>query len=141
MSPSEWEVMRVIWTTGGASSKEVISLIQAKSTWSESTIKTLLRRLVEKKMLSTIKEGRRFFYRPTITEAAAMDKVVSDLFDHLCSMKKGGVILKLLSELTLSRSDIEQMQQLLSQKIKTAPVAIACDCLSNDRNCDQKKSC
>ncbi len=135
MSPSEWEVMRIIWTKKGASSTEVIHLMQLKRAWSESTIKTLLGRLVEKKMLQTIKEGRRFFYQPTVTESDAMNKVVFELFDHLCSMKKGTVVLKLLSDLTFSRADIEQMQTLLNEKIKTAPVSITCDCLPMNEDC------
>ncbi|GAJ26213.1 negative transcriptional regulator-copper transport operon [Liquorilactobacillus sucicola DSM 21376 = JCM 15457] len=142
MSPSEWEVMRIIWTKQGASSTEVIRLMQLKREWSESTIKTLLGRLVDKKMLQTIKDGRRFFYRPTVTESDAMNKVASELFDHLCNMKKGGVIINLLSDLTLSRADIERMQLLLSEKLKTAPVSINCDCLPTDEDCTMhKKSC
>lgn len=31
MSPAEWELMRIIWTKGGASSSEVIELIQKKT--------------------------------------------------------------------------------------------------------------
>ncbi|KRM94853.1 transcriptional regulator [Liquorilactobacillus aquaticus DSM 21051] len=142
MSPAEWEIMRIIWTKKGSSSKEVISLMQLKRNWSESTIKTLLGRLVEKKMLQTNKEGRRFFYQPTITESDAMNKVVSELFDHLCNMKKGSVILNLLSSLTFSREDIKKMQSLLSEKMETAPASITCDCLPHMENCSMhEKNC
>ena len=48
ISDAEWEVMRIIWTLETASSSEVIKELQAKKDWSESTIKTLMGRLVQK---------------------------------------------------------------------------------------------
>lgn len=48
MTPSEWEVMRIIWTKRSVSSLDVIEVMQRKRDWSESTIKTLLGRLTKK---------------------------------------------------------------------------------------------
>lgn len=48
MTPSEWEVMRIIWTKRSISSLDVIEVMQRKRDWSESTIKTLLGRLTKK---------------------------------------------------------------------------------------------
>ncbi len=129
MSPAEWELMRIIWTKGGASSSEVIELIQKKRSWTESTVKTLLRRLVNKEILQTVKDGRKFIYHPTIEEKDAMNENVTELFDHLCNMKKGKVVIELLSKLELSRTDIQELQKVLVQKSKTAPEVIKCDCL------------
>ncbi|MBT9003455.1 BlaI/MecI/CopY family transcriptional regulator, partial [Lactobacillus delbrueckii subsp. bulgaricus] len=53
ISDSEWEVMRIIWTLEPVSSTKIIQELQAKKDWSESTIKTLLRRLVKKDLLHT----------------------------------------------------------------------------------------
>ncbi|WP_260254736.1 BlaI/MecI/CopY family transcriptional regulator [Levilactobacillus brevis] len=50
MTPSEWEVMRIIWTKRSISSLDVIEVMQRKRDWSESTIKTLLGRLVDCKI-------------------------------------------------------------------------------------------
>ena len=60
ISNSEWEVMRIIWTLEPVNSTKVIQELQAKKNWSESTIKTLLRRLVKKNLLEPSKEGRHF---------------------------------------------------------------------------------
>ena len=129
MSPAEWELMRIIWTKNGASSTEVIKLMQQKRAWTESTIKTLLRRLVNKKILKTVKDGRKFIYHSTVGEKEAMDENVTELFDHLCNMKKGKVVIELLSKLELSHSDIKELQKILEQKSKTAPEMVKCDCL------------
>lgn len=62
ISNAEWEVLRVVWAKGQASSKDIIGVLAQKMDWSESTIKTLIGRLVEKKILQSRREGRSFIY-------------------------------------------------------------------------------
>lgn len=71
ISPAEWEVMRIVWTLGSAGSTEIIHILQQQKQWSESTIKTLLRRQVQKGLLTTTRQGRRFIYTATIAEKDA----------------------------------------------------------------------
>lgn len=124
--------MRIIWTAGEISSNEIITLIQSKKNWSESTVKTLLRRLVNKDALTTVKEGRKFIYSSQIDESSAIDQITDDTFSRLCDMKKGNEIIKLISSTTLSERDIQTMQEILSKKLMNAPAEVACNCLSED---------
>ena len=129
MSTAEWSIMRIIWTLGEATSNQVINAIQQEKDWTESTIKTLLRRLVEKTALSTSKEGRKFIYHPTIAEGDAMKATASDMFNNMCDMRKGSVIADLVQTSPLSKADIENLQQLLAEKAKTAPDMVECNCM------------
>lgn len=79
--------------------------------------------------LSTSAAGRKFIYHPEIAEKIAMEETSTALFDHLCAMKKGGVLVNLVAETELSQTDIQQLQDLLAAKAKTAPEQVACDCL------------
>ncbi|ANZ63145.1 penicillinase repressor [Secundilactobacillus paracollinoides] len=135
ISPAEWEVMRIVWTKGGAYSRELIDMLQAKRDWSASTVKTLLRRLVNKGMLETTREDRRFKYDATITESTAMNSTAEQLFDNLCAMKRGKTLLDLVENTTLSQSDIAALQVKLAEKAKSAPETIQCDCLPEDCEC------
>jgi CopY/TcrY family copper transport repressor len=135
MTTAEWEIMRIIWTLGDIGSGEVITAIQKKRDWTESTIKTLLRRLVKKGMLTTKAEGRKFIYHPTVAEKDAMEQTSTDLFAHMCAMKKGAVINNLIAATELSQDDIRSMQAMLASKLATAPKTVACDCLGSDDDC------
>lgn len=128
MSTAEWELMRVVWTLHEASSSDIIMAIHGKKDWTESTIKTLLRRLVQKEVLTTRKEGRKFIYRPLIGEDDAMDQMTTEVFGRLCRMKKGRTLTKLVANTTLSQSDIKELQKTLAEKLQTAPEMVACDC-------------
>ena len=48
ISSAEWEVMRVLWAKGQATSSEIIAILAKKLDWSASTVKTLIGRLADK---------------------------------------------------------------------------------------------
>jgi CopY/TcrY family copper transport repressor len=129
ITPSEWELMRIVWTSGEIPTRDIIALAQKKRNWSESTIKTLLTRLTKKGFLTATARSRKLFYTAAVREASAMDDAANELFDHLCSMKKGSAIINLVENQTLKKSDIYVLQELLTKKLDTAPDEIACDCL------------
>lgn len=135
ITPSEWELMRIVWTKDKIYSRELIDLLQRKRDWSDSTIKTLLRRLVQKGLLETAKEDRRFLYSATISETDAMNGSAEQLFDHLCAMKKGKTLVDLVDHVTLTQDDIAQLQAVLTAKAKNAPQQVKCDCLPDDCEC------
>lgn len=121
ISDSEWEIMRIIWTIEPVSSTKIIQELQAKKDWSESTIKTLLRRLVNKNLLNTTKEGRHFVYSAKVNQAQVMTEAAQELLDRMCNMHKGEVILQLLADSPISKSDLAKMKQVINQKEKTFP--------------------
>lgn len=136
ISDAEWEVMRIVWTLGSAHSSEIIRQLQAKEDWTESTIKTLIRRLVQKGYLQAEKDGRRFVYQATISQNQMMVTETKEMMAHMCNMHKGKMLISILKEVPLSQADIHTMQQELAQKAKTAPLKVKCNCLaSGSKNC------
>lgn len=65
ITPAEWQVMRVVWSLRQTTSSQIIEILQKKVDWKPATIKTLLRRLVDKKALSATRQGRGFIYEPS----------------------------------------------------------------------------
>ena len=55
ITDAEWEVMRVIWTQGKTTSREVHTLLNEKKEWKSTTVKTLLSRLTDKGLVGTEK--------------------------------------------------------------------------------------
>lgn len=74
ISPAEWQVMRIAWTLQKVTSSQVIEILQRKKNWKPATVKTLLRRLVQKKALVTTKQGRYFIYQPCVQEQETIDR-------------------------------------------------------------------
>lgn len=129
ITPAEWQVMRIIWTLGHSTSSQIIDILQQKVDWKPATIKTLLRRLVEKGALKTTKQGRAFIYTPLIKEQITMNEAVDQLFNSICEMHVGSTLDHVIKGATLSKDDIKLLQDLLSKKIQDAPEKVKCNCV------------
>lgn len=129
ITPAEWQVMRIIWTLGHSTSSQIIDILQQKVDWKPATIKTLLRRLVEKGALKTTKQGRAFIYTPLIKEQITMNEAADQLFNSICEMHVGSTLDHVIESATLSKDDIKRLQDLLSKKIQNAPEKVECNCV------------
>ncbi|MQS76963.1 CopY/TcrY family copper transport repressor [Companilactobacillus halodurans] len=132
MSKAEWQVMRIIWTLGQATSKQVIEILEKKTSWKAATIKTLIVRLQKKDFLQADEKARPYVYKPLIPESTAIHQSVSNLFDNLCCMKKGQAINDLVENSEISKDDISLIIKTLTQKEKSAPDEVECNCLEAD---------
>ncbi len=134
ISEAEWEVMRIVWTLGEIHTSEIIKQLQAKKNWSESTIKTLMGRLVKKGLLKTRKDGRRFVYSATVTQIEMMIAVTKEMMNHMCDMHKGQVLIAILNDMPLSEGDINKIEGELAHKKEHAPKMIKCNCLASGQH-------
>lgn len=88
ITDAEWEVMRVVWANDRVTSKKVISVLQEKMDWTQSTIKTILGRLVGKGVLNTEHEGRKFIYTANIEETEAVRGIMQKIFLTVFAIRK-----------------------------------------------------
>ena len=136
ITPAEWQVMRIVWTLGETTSSQIITILQRKVDWKPATVKTLLRRLVAKGALATTRQGRSFIYRPLVAEQATMDQVADDLFNSICERCVGRTLDHVVDQATLSKADIQRLQQTLAAKLATAPDQVQCNCVpGEDMHC------
>ncbi|MGM9905397.1 CopY/TcrY family copper transport repressor [Lactobacillus sp.] len=141
ISAAEWQVMRVVWTLGQANSSQIIDQLEAKCAWSPSTVKTLLRRLEKKGFLQVDRQERRFVYRAAKAEGEAMHESLTAEFAAMCDMHKGEMLLRLLDDLPLSKSDLEAIAKKAAEKAKTAPEKVECNCLSTCEHMEGGQEC
>ncbi|HBK52443.1 MULTISPECIES: BlaI/MecI/CopY family transcriptional regulator [Syntrophomonas] len=116
ISDAEWQVMKVIWADSPVKASEVIDELANTSYWKPKTIKTMLRRLVDKKVLGYYQEGKSYLYYPIVSERDSI-KAESDFF--LKKVFNGSLNLMLASfieEEKLSQQEIEQLRRTLDDK-------------------------
>lgn len=135
ISNAEWQVMRIIWTLGQASSQTVSQLLAKKMAWKAATVKTLVGRLVKKGALTAKRDGKRYLYQPAISEQQAMNTASEMFVEQLCQHKIGKTLEKMIQETTLSQQDIQDLISMLQAKQKTAPKEVPCNCLPNKCQC------
>lgn len=136
ISPAEWQVMRIVWTLGQVTSTQVIEILQRKVDWKPATVKTLLRRLVQKQALKTTKQGRCFIYEPLVGEQDTMNMAADELFSSICEMHVGSTLEHVIAEHDLSKDDINKLQSILKQKAINAPETVDCNCVPGGQRCE-----
>lgn len=137
ISDSEWEVMRVVWAKGEIKSGEIIRILKQKHQWSDSTIKTLIGRLVDKKALLTHRQGRAYVYQAHLDQDAFQLAALSEVLGKVCQRQHAHLIKGLLEELPMTLREIQDLQSLLEIKKETAVQEVPCRCLKGQCHCKQ----
>ncbi|MCL0312571.1 CopY/TcrY family copper transport repressor [Apilactobacillus sp. TMW 2.2459] len=133
ITSAEWEVMRIVWTLKQTDSKTIIDVLSDKKGWSPSTIKTLVSRLVKKKILSAQKHKSKNIYFANIEEKDASNLMAINSVENICCMRQGTVIKYLINHLDISKPDIDDLIKTLENKRTNAKKKVNCDCLNCDR--------
>ena len=133
ISPAEWEVMRVLWAKGPATSSEIIAILAKKLDWSASTVKTLIGRLADKGYLTSQRQGRGFIYQASLGEDEANLQALEAVFDKICLTKHGDLLGQLIAKTPMTQADVDKLQALLAAK---EPVdQVVCDCVPGQCAC------
>lgn len=136
LTDAEWEVMRVIWANTEVASSEVINVLQEKTGWKESTIKTLLGRLVDKGALETVTKGRHFLYSSKVTKSSSLNKLTRELLDKVCKTHQVDIVSHLINQASLDQPAIDKLMEQLLIKKETASQIVKCECTIGQCECN-----
>ncbi|KXT78211.1 CopY/TcrY family copper transport repressor [Streptococcus sp. DD13] len=129
ISNAEWQVMKIIWMKGNLTSSDLIEQLADRFSWSKSTIKTLLSRLVDKQCLSREKRGKSYLYSALLTQEESLEVVVEDVQSKVCSRKMKQVLAKLVDQSDFTLFELQELQCLLEKKKLEAVPEVACNCM------------
>lgn len=119
ISKSEYVVLNVLWDDNPLTVGQVIERVQQENDWHENTIKTLLTRLTQKKVLNRFKDGKRYFYSPILDK----DEVLLDESEGFLSRFYSGRLAPLVAHFAenkkLSKKDIEEIETILKEMKKS----------------------
>lgn len=138
ISAAEWQVMRIIWANNGIKSSEIIAILKDNSHWSQSTIKTLLGRLIDKGLVKRQREGRAFIYQANIQQTTYQKKMLADDFSRICQKEHPDLLLDLLADMPMTEEVLEAFEKLLKEKSEKLVADIPCNCPLGQCKCHQK---
>lgn len=118
LSRRESEVLDCVYKLGQPTAKEVQAALDDGASY--STVRTLLRNIMEKGWLTRKEQGFRYIYLPTVKPQKAANqairKLVSTFFDNSTASAVSS-LLKMENE-SFSREEIDQLERLLELKRK-----------------------
>lgn len=108
-------ILRVLWQCGEATASDVHAALHAERGLAPTTIATMLKKMENRGLVTHREEGRRFIYRPAVTEEAVTRSMVADLTDRLFGGKASELMGHLLAEHDIDKSELAELNRLISQ--------------------------
>lgn len=118
ISEAEHAVMEALWQRSPQTAAEVCDTVCAERGWSMPTVKTLLSRLVQKGVLDTQPDGRRFLYTPLIARSAYVGTESRRLVERLFGGRAAPLLAHLAEAEALTPDDIAEIERLLAEMKK-----------------------
>ena len=115
ITSAELKLMRILWKKAPLGAAEIAREVEPSTQWSVKTVKTLLSRLVEKGALAHEQEGRRYLYRPTISQKSYSTDAAMSFIDKLFGGRAAPMVAHLADGDGLSKDDIEELEALVEE--------------------------
>ena len=137
ITDSEWEIMRVVWANNEVTSNFVFEVLGEKMNWKRTTVKTLLNRLLDRKILKKREIGNKYLYSTKYTEEEVAKIYILGTFKKICNTKVGKMIAYVIENSELSFDDLEIILKAVEVKKESAVSKVLCKCLKGQCNCEK----
>ena len=116
LSPSETEILRLVWQIGQATVQDVCDKLPAKRKIAYATVQTLLRRLENKGYLKHDIRGKAHVFFAAVKKEQVVKRSVGDFLDRLFGGDPIPLVQYLAEHGKLNVDDIEKLKQLVDKK-------------------------
>lgn len=108
-------VMDYLWRAGEASAEQCREALAAARSLSDSTVRTVLRRLEQKGLVRHRRRGRAYIYRPTTPRQGWVARVVGHLIDRFCNGSVEQLLVGMVDNQLVRPSDLERLAQKIAE--------------------------
>ena len=118
ISPSEWEVIEVLWEQSPLSASEIFEALKDHTTWNNRTVRSFLDRLEQKEAVAKEKKHGVNIYKPLLKREQCLRKESRSFLDRFFSGNPVSMMSHFIEKEKLSSEQIEKLQKLLETKQK-----------------------
>jgi len=111
-------IMRVLWARGEAAASQVHEALLDERGLAPTTIATMLKKMEDKGVVVHRAEGRRFLYRPTLSEGEVRRSMVGELTERLFLGDAAALVSHLLSEADLDAGELAELRARITEREK-----------------------
>lgn len=118
ISEAEWEVMNVLWQKAPQTANEVISSLQERTNWKPKTVRTLLDRLVQKKVVGVNQNQKLYTFFPLYSQDECQRAEAQSFIKRIYGGALKSMLVQFIQEQSLSDEDIKELRSILDEKPK-----------------------
>jgi len=112
---AELEILRVIWSRGPSTVREVHAELQARRETGQTTVLKLMQIMTEKGLLRRDESVRPQVYEPVRSKHQTQRQLIGDLLDRAFSGSPGNLVLQALSSKKTTAEERRQIRELLDE--------------------------
>ncbi len=116
ISDAEWQVMNVVWDGQPLTALEVIGRLKNQADWAPATVKTMLHRLVKKKVLAYEPQGNRYVYRARARRSDCVRQASRSFLERVFGGESAPLLAHFLRSSRLSPDEIALLRQILDKQ-------------------------
>lgn len=115
ISQAELSLMDIVWRESPLAASEIAQRLPQDNSWNIRTVKTMLARLVDKEVLTTSQDGRRYLYTPLVSKSDYAKRATRSLSDRLFGGRAAPLVAHLADGKGLSEDDIAELEALIAE--------------------------
>ncbi|MEM9453066.1 MAG: BlaI/MecI/CopY family transcriptional regulator [Myxococcota bacterium] len=108
-------IMRVLWAAGESTVAEVHRALEPSHGLAPTTIATMLKKMEGKGVVVHRTEGRRFIYRPIVSESTVTRSMVADLKERLFGGSAAALVSHLLQSHEVDDEELAELRRQIEQ--------------------------
>jgi len=113
ISEAESVVMGVLWQRSPIATEDVMAALEPNGKWQETTVKTLLNRLLKKGAVSARKDGRRYLYSPVLKRKDWISQESAGFLNRLFDGRIAPLVAHFSQQRKLSKKDLADLKLLI----------------------------
>lgn len=114
-------IMRVLWSREEASASDVHRALFEERGLAPTTIATMLRKMEDRGLVTHRPDGRKFIYRPEVTEDRVRSSMVDVLSERLFRGNVAAFASYLIAEHDIDSDELTELRELVAEKSRTDP--------------------
>lgn len=107
--------MQVLWRNHPLSAEDIVAALTNEQNWQETTVKTLISRLLKKRAITAKKDGRRYLYSPRLERAQYLTTESTSVLDRLFGGRIAPLVAHFSENGKLSKKDLEDLKALIKE--------------------------
>ncbi|MCC8179379.1 MAG: BlaI/MecI/CopY family transcriptional regulator [Planctomycetes bacterium] len=120
ITDAEWLIMRALWDQGSATTAEITAAVKRERDVSTQTVKTLLRRLIDKDLVGftvDADDSRIYHYQPRIEKTDAVRQKSDAFLSTVYQSNVGEFITSFVENSGLSKEELLQLRKIVTKKL------------------------
>src|SRR5580700_1874355 len=109
----ENEVMQTVWKIEPCSVEAVHAIVSRKHDLKETSVRSILRRLEQKRYLTHEADGTAYVYRSTETSRSLAARAVRQLIDRFCQGSVEELVTGMVDANVLSKHELKRLEELV----------------------------